>query len=244
MENYNRLWLWMIIPMVAMQAGIFMDYWGDFSSNTFAVHVHYWNATAWYAFLISQPWLFAEGRIERHRLWGMIGLMLAGAMVLLSMSQLFRDIIYANSVRDVPEQWGPFEPWFFFWIMITEIMLIIAFAAAVIMAIVKRKSLPDHAWWMASTAFIIIMPAIGRGFQNVWLIVYGFGVENKAALTVPILLCQTVIIALMLLFAWRFKKLKHPATIFAVIVNAAIFLFIPVAKTSAVQEFIRTVVAH
>ena len=154
MQQYKNLWVWMIAVMVIMQIGIAMDYWGDFSSNTFAVHVHYWNATAWYAFLILQPYFIDKGRIENHRTWGMIGLLLAGGMVLLSVSQLFRDIVYANSVRDVPEQWGPFEPWFFFWIMLSEILLISAFTVAVTMAILKRKSIQDHGWWMTSTAFI------------------------------------------------------------------------------------------
>jgi len=32
----------MILPMLVMQLGIFMDYWGDFSGNAWSVHVHYW----------------------------------------------------------------------------------------------------------------------------------------------------------------------------------------------------------
>ena len=244
MDDYKRLWLWMIIPMVVMQVGIFMDYWGDFTDNTWAVHVHYWNATAWYAFLISQPWLFAKGRIEQHRTWGMFGLLLAGAMVLLSVSQLFRDIVYANSVRDVPDQWGPFEPWFFFQVMMAEMVLISAYALAVAMAVVKRKSLDDHSWWMASTAFILIMPAMGRGIQNAWIIYHGFEAENRFVMTEPIWLTQAIIIAMTLGFAWRFGKLRHPATWVAVVANAAVLAVAPLAQSPAVQDFWRGVIAH
>lgn len=244
MEKLRSLWVWMVAVMVIMQLGIAMDYWGDFASNAWAVHIHYWNVTAWYAFLIFQPFLFAKGRIESHRTWGMFGLLLAGAIVLLSVSLLFRDIVTADAVRDNPQDWGPFEPWFFFWVLLSEVVLITAFAVAVTMAIVKRKSPEDHGWWMASTAFILIMPSLGRGMQNLWLMAYGFVPENEAALNVPGYLVQLIIIAMTLLFAWRFGKLRHPATILAVAANAGMFALEPVAKVPAVQEFLRHYIAH
>ncbi len=244
MERYKSLWAWMIGVMVIMQAGIFMDYWGDFTRNPWAVHIHYWNATAWYAFLISQPWLVTKGKIESHRTWGLVGLLLAGAMVLLSVGQLNRDIVYANFARDNPGGMGPFEPWFFFHVMMVEMVLISAFAWAIIMAILKRKSPGDHGWWMASTAFILLMPALGRGIQNVWIGVYGFAPENVSALYVGHFLTQPILIAMTAAFAWRFGKLKHPATWLAVAANGAYYLLDPVAKSRAVQEFWRTLIAH
>lgn len=244
MENLRPLWIWMIAVMVIMQLGIAMDYWGDFTSNTWAVHIHYWNATAWYAFLILQPRFVTKGRIAAHRTWGLFGLLLAGAMILLSVSQLFRDIVFANSVRDSPQDWGPFEPWFFFWIMQSEMLLITAFAVAVGMAIVTRKSPEDHGWWMASTAFILIMPALGRGMQNLWIMAYGFVPENKAAMDVPLYLCQAIIIAMTLLFAWRFGKLRHPATVLAIVASAGMILLQPLAQSPAVQGFWRSFIAH
>jgi hypothetical protein len=244
MEKLRNLWIWMIAVMVIMQAGIAIDYWGDFASNTWAVHIHYWNATAWYAFLIIQPWMAAKGRIEAHRTWGMIGLMLAGGMVLLSVGQLNRDIVFANFTRDNPEQMGPFEPWFFFQIMMVEMILISAFAVAVVMAIIKRKSLQDHAWWLASTAFVLIMPALGRGIQNAWIMLYGFKAENRFILTEPLYLAQTIIIALTFLFAWRFDKLRHPATWLTVVANATLFVMEPIARDPEIQNFWRTLIAH
>ena len=82
MSKYRTLYLWMIIPMVLMQLGIARDYWGDFTENTWAVHVHYWCATLWYAFLVVQPWLATHGRMELHRTNGMIGLFLAGGVAI------------------------------------------------------------------------------------------------------------------------------------------------------------------
>ncbi len=244
MGQLKGLWRWMLGVMVLMQLGIFLDYWGDFASNTWAVHAHYWNATLWFGLLILQPWMIERGRLAAHRTWGMIGLMLAGGMVLLSASQLNRDIVYANSVRDNPENWGPFEPWFFFQIMMAEMVLVSAFAVAVVMAIVKRKSLQDHAWWMASTAFITLMPALGRGIQNVWIMTYGFSADVRFVQTHPLLVTQGLIIAFTLLFAWRFGKLKHPATWLAIIANALYFILEPLARSPEVQEFWRAFIMH
>ena len=243
MQSYKKLWAWMIAPLVVVQAGVAMDYWGDFYRNPWAVHVHYWIATLWYFFLISQPWLFAKGRMESHRFWGLIGLLLAGAMILLSVGQFNRDIFYANFARDNVGEIGPFTEWFFFQVMMIEMVLISAFTIQIIMAIVKRKKPDEHGWWMASTAFTLLMPGLGRGMQNLWLALYGFTPENTAALTTPIYLCQAIIISMTLAFAWKLGKLKHPATFLAVGANATFFFMEPIARSPAVQAFWRSLIA-
>ena len=62
MERYKNLWIWMIVPMIIMQLGIYMDYWGDFSDNPWSVHIHYWTGTLWYAYLIMQPYFVTHGQ--------------------------------------------------------------------------------------------------------------------------------------------------------------------------------------
>ena len=128
--------------------------------------------------------------------------------------------------------------------MMAEMVLISAFALAVVMAIVKRKSLADHSWWLASTAFILIFPALGRGIQNAWIITHGFEPENGFVMTEPIYLTQAIIVALTLVFAWRFGKLRHPATWVAVAANVAVIAVTPLAQSPTVQEFWRSVIAH
>ncbi|QFT78610.1 hypothetical protein [Erythrobacter sp. THAF29] len=242
-ERYKSLWKWMLVPLLVMQAGIFVDYWGDFSENTWAVHIHYWNATLWYLFLISQPWLFARGDMQRHRTLGMVGLLLAGGMVFLSVGQLNRDIVYANFARDNAGEIGPFTEWFFFQVLMIEVVLITAFIAAIVMAIVKRKSMEDHAWWMASTAFLLMMPALGRGLQGVWIGIHGFSPELTSVLTIPVYICQAIIIAMALGAALWLGKLRHPATWLAVGANAILFILERIARAPAVQAFWRSVIA-
>ena len=242
MENYKSIWRWMIAPMVIMQAGIFYDYWGDFRENTWAVHVHYWLATAWFALLISQPRLYATGNLQAHRTWGIVGMFIAGAVAFTGISQLNRDLVYANYVTENPGGIGPFEPWFFIGIALSEIILITAFIIAVIMAIRTRHSMQDHAWWLITTAFILTMPALGRGLQAIWIAVYGFAPEIKIVLMPPVYTSQAILIALTLLFAWKLKKIRHPATYLAVGANAMIFLMEPMGRSEVLESLLRAVI--
>ena len=80
-----------------------------------------------------------------------------------------RDIVTAQNALEMPDQFGPFQPWFFFGVAAVEIVMMIAFGYAVIKSIIHRKEMENHAWWLISTVFIIMMPALGRGIQNVYV---------------------------------------------------------------------------
>lgn len=243
MERYKKIWLFMFIPMIVMQAGIFIDYWGDFSTNTWAVHVHYWLASLWFGFLIIQPLLYANGQMNLHRTSGMIGFCIAGAVAFTSISQLNRDLVYANFVTENPGGIGPFEPWFFLGIAWSEIILITGFMIAVLMAILQRKRLEDHAWWLVTTAFILMMPALARGLQAIWIGLYGFAPDITNVVMQPIYLAQVIIILMTLVAAGLLKRLTHPATWLAVGVNAAVFLMEAMGRSDFLEGLLRSIIA-
>ena len=240
MDRYKNLFLWMIIPMVVMQFGIFEDYWGDFSDNAWSVHIHYWTGTTWYLFLILQPYYITHGKIERHRTNGIIGMFLAGGVCLTALSMLYRDLESSHSALAHPDRFGPFQPWFFFGVVVVEIVMMTAFGFAVIKGIIHRKKMEDHAWWLVSTVFIIMMPALGRGIQ---IIHVDMNRENWPNINVMISIyfTQMVIIGMLLFASWKYDKLKHPATHLAIAVNAFIFLMEPIGKSKAVQSFLEAI---
>lgn len=233
----------MIIPMIVMQAGIFLDYWGDFAQNTWAVHVHYWLVSLWFAFLIAQPYFYAKGSMATHRTAGMVGFFIAGAVAFTSISQLNRDLVYANFVMENPGGIGPFEPWFFLGIAWSEIILITAFIIAVLMAIVHRKRLEDHAWWLISTAFILMMPALGRGLQGLWISIYGFAPDITNVVLQPLFTAQLITITIVLIAARILGRLTHPATILTVGANAAVFFMEPLGRSEFLESVLRTIIA-
>ena len=237
MEKYNSLYKWMIIPMVIMQLGIFGHYWWDFSDNAWSVHIHYWTGTAWYSFLILQPYFITKSDYARHRTFGIIGMFLAGGVCITALSMLNRDIVTTQKAAELPERFGPFQPWFFFGVAAVEIVMMTAFGYAVIMAIIHRAEIENHAWWLISSVFIIMMPALGRGIQNTY-VGLNFAHWPNIDIMFPLYLTEFIILALLLLGARKYKKLSHPATYLAVAVNIFNFLLEPLGRSSTVQAFL------
>jgi hypothetical protein len=241
MAKYKTLHLWMIIPMVFMQFGIFRDYWGDFRENAWSVHVHYWTGTVWYLYLIIQPYYATHGQIAKHRTNGIIGMFMAGAVCLTALSMMHRDIATTEKSLAMPEQFGPFQPWFFFGVAAVEIPMMIAFGFAVIKSIIHRKQLENHSWWLISTVFIIMMPALGRGVQNVHV---GMQIKNWPNIEImpSLYVAEGIILAMLFLGAWKYGKLKHPATWLAVAVNVFNFFLEPLGRSEAVQFFLKAII--
>jgi hypothetical protein len=241
MSKYKNLHLWMIIPMVIMQAGIFHDYWGDFSENAWSVHVHYITGTVWYLYLIIQPYFATHGQLTRHRTNGIIGMFLAGAVCLTALSMLHRDIVNAENSLVRRDNFGPFEPWFFFGVAAVEIVMMTAFGFAVIKSIIHRKQLEDHSWWLISTVFIIMMPALGRGVQFVYIGMNSQHWPNVDIMS-PLYIAEGMILAMLLFGAWKYDKLKHPATWLAVAVNVFNLFLEPIGKSESVQLFLKALI--
>lgn len=238
--RYKTLYLWMLLPMFFMQAGIFRDYWGDFTENAWSVHVHYWTGTAWYLYLILQPYYATHGKLAKHRTNGIIGMFLAGGVCLTALSMMQRDIATTQKAAELPERFGPFQPWFFFGVAAVEIVMMTAFGYAVIQSILQRRKVESHAWWLISSVFLIMMPALGRGIQNVYV---GLHIKSWPAIDImlPIYPTQVIILGMIVLGAWKYQKLKHPATYLAIGVNLFILFLEPLGKSEAVQTFLKQV---
>lgn len=237
MKQYNSLHKWMLIPFVVMQLGIFKDYWGDFLENSWSVHIHYWTGTIWYLYLIIQPYYATHGQMVKHRTNGIIGMFLAGGVGLTAFSMLGRDMERASMSMEMREQFGPFEPWFFYGVAVLEIVMIMAFGYAVIMSIIHRKNIENHAWWLISTVFIILEPAVARGLQNIYI---GMHIENwpDVNIMLPFYFGQGLIILLILVAAIKYRKMKHQATYLAISVNLFNCFLEPIGNTKSIQTFL------
>jgi hypothetical protein len=166
---------------------------------------------------------------------------IAGGVCLTALSMLHRDIVSAEHSAQMRERFGPFEPWFFYGVAAVEIVMMASFGFAVLKSIILRKRLEDHAWWLISSVFLIMMPALGRGIQNVYVRMHIKEMPD-VDIMFPLYITQGVIIALLLLGAWKYHKLKHPATLLALAVNVFIFLLEPLGRNEAVQEFLKGII--
>jgi hypothetical protein len=228
LDRYNSLYLWMLIPMGIMQAGIFRDYWWDFTDNAWAVHVHYWTATLWYLLLVAQPYFATRRQFDRHRTYGILGFFLAGGVAFTALGALHRDIANAQRSARMRDVFGPFEPWFFYGVAIVELVMMTAFIVAVVQAIRHRRSLHDHAWWLISSVFIIMMPSLGRGLGVLWAML--FGADDPGQVIYPLYLTTAIILGLLFWAALRYGRLNHPATWLAAGANLFNLLVEPLGK--------------
>ena len=74
------------------------------------------------------------------------------------------------------------------------------------------------------------------GPEEIGLVVKIEGVEGNRGLAFES--SQAIIISMVLLGAWKYQKLKHPATWVAVGINLFILLTEPLGRSAAVQEFL------
>jgi hypothetical protein len=166
---------------------------------------------------------------------------LAGGVCLTALSMMHRDIVTTQRSMEAPERFGPFQPWFFFGVAAVEIVMMTAFGFAIIKSIIHRKQLENHAWWLISSVFLIMMPALGRGIQNVYV---GMHIKDwpNIDIMLPLYISQVIIIGVLLLGAWKYGKLRHPATYLALVVDIFIFLLEPLGRSEYVQAFLKTII--
>ena len=154
---------------------------------------------------------------------------------------MHRDIATTEAIMKNPERFGPFQPWFFFGVAAVEIVMMTAFGFAVIKSIIHRKKLEQHAWWLITTVFLIMMPGLGRGIQNVYI---GMNIKSwpNIDIMLPLYPTQAIIIIMLLIAAWKYDKLKHPATYLALGVNLFILFLEPIGKSPVVQQLLKSMI--
>ncbi len=239
MDQYKNLHLWMLIPFVLMQLGIFPFYWPTFSQEYWGVHVHYWLATTWYLFLITQPYYATHGKLEKHRTNGIIGFFIAGGVVFSAIVMLMGDMQNAGMIEKNPSS-SNLTPEFLYGVVVIELILTAAFIYSIVQAILKRKYLEEHAWWLIAGLFYIMMPAVGRGFFFLLAVLNG-GLYN-VPLYVPNNIATGVIITLLLFFAWKYKKLKHPATWIGILINLTTLFHKAIGSSETVQAVLKSMI--
>ena len=211
LQQYRNTHKWMIIPWIIIIIGFTPQYFMTWLSEPWGYHLHALPAMIWYGFMVFQPYLATHQKLQQHRLWGMIGVFIAGAVVFTALS-IVPTNVYFGAI-------GGFEPVFpaafFYGLVFTETLQVLGFGFAVIMAIVNAKKADEHAIWMLSTLFFGLMPGWGRlvmfplliaGEEAPWL-------EMQTCLNVGI----SIFILVVLFVGYRLKKLKHPAILLSIL---------------------------
>lgn len=218
MEKYKNLHLWLLIPFIIAVLGFMRSYYLNFTNVSFGNHVHGITATAWFIFVIIQPYLATRGHIEQHRMIGKIGVFLAGAVFASAMVMIPENIRFALTDID-----SPIAPdYFLYGVSFFDIVAITGFGFSVVIAVLRSKQIDEHAIWMVSSVLWALMPALAR-FALIILMITGGQIMSFA------LIAMIITPAIMLTAIIIMYKLKrwHPAMLAVIIGHISVYLIIP-----------------
>lgn len=224
---------WMAAACVLIAFGGFAPtYWLQLPARTFVgtplLHLHGLVFSVWPLFLFSQAWLASRGKLRQHRAWGLWGIALASAMVVLGVAAAIGTLRHglAGGYGDVARG--------FFIVPITALGL---FAGFVIAAIMRRADRGWHQRLMLLATISLLQAAVARIF---FVLISGGGPGLRPGLGPPPPLVVTMVPGLLLelfivagvIHDWRRHGRPHPAWIAGAIVTTAVVLLrVPLASS-------------
>lgn len=240
-KQYQNLHLWILAILILMQISLSVDYWGKFSRVIWPIHIHFWSVCLWYIYLILQPYWATHGQLEKHRTQGIIGMFIAGGVAITALALIYRGIQIVQLLAGAPERFAPITPEFVYGILTAEVIMMFAFTYAVYKGIVLRKQLHEHAWWLACSGFIMMFPGFSRGFFYLWFELHADVMPNVSA-AAPVYIAVILIICLLLVFAYQYKRLTHPATYLTIAVNLIATQTMMIGSIATWQSFLQALI--
>jgi len=231
----RTFYIWLAAACAAIAFGGFAPtYWLQLPAGTFVgsplLHLHGALFFAWIVLLVSQAVLAAKGRLNNHRAWGLTGIALATAMVLVGIAAAINTLNIGLS-----EGYGDKSRAF----LIIPISAIGLFAGFVVAAIAKRERPEAHKRLMILATISLLQAAMGRIF---FIIITGGGPGLRPGLgppppleigLVPSLIPELLIVA-GVIYDWRTRGRPHPVWLIgAAIITAIVVLRGLVASTPA-----------
>lgn len=149
---YPRAVFYFLLLLATAIAGFWGSYFTRLAQNDLVRHVHAATAFAWVLLLIVQAWLMRRRSMASHRLLGRASLALAPLFVV---SGLFM-------VQQMLAHPSPFAQAFGTQLTFIDLTTLAWFAIAYLLALRHRRETPLHARYMASTALLVLPPALAR----------------------------------------------------------------------------------
>jgi len=210
-------------------AGFTPTYWRQLPAGTFVgsplVHLHGLLFSAWTIYFLLQAILAARGRIARHRAWGLLGVSLATAMVLVGFA-VANDVLSARLAAGYGDRARAFH--------IASTSLITLFGVFVAAAIVCVGRPEIHKRLMLLATVSMLPPAIARLFFAVSVGIGpglrpGLGPPRTVASVLAPALVADVLILAALVHDMRTRGRPHPANL----VGGAVVLAVQVLREPA-----------
>jgi hypothetical protein len=229
--RYFYVWMAGACALVAV-GGFAPTYWLQLAPGTFVgpplLHIHGALFTAWTLLLLSQTWLASQGRLDHHRAWGLAGIALASAMVVVGVT----TAIYSMNVELAAGKAGARA------FLVVPLAAIGLFAGFFIAAIANIQRPEAHKRLILLATISLLQAAMGR---VAFLVVSGGAAPGARpglaplpplAVTIGPSLALELFIVAGAVYDWRTRGRPHPVWIIgAVVMTAAVLLRAPLAAT-------------
>jgi hypothetical protein len=234
-RDSNNLFITMSAICVIVAFGAFAPtYWLQLPAGTFVgsllLHVHGMLFSAWTLLVLWQSVLAARGRLRQHRGWGLAGISLATAMVIIGVA------VAVETLRvGLTAGYGDRARAFF----VLPISAIVLFGGFFIGAIANIRRPETHKRLILLATISLLQAAMGRVF---FVLMTGGGPGLRPGLGPPPplsigfypSLSLEVLIAAGIIYDWRTRGRPHSAWLYgAIIMAVVIILRRPLAATSA-----------
>jgi hypothetical protein len=231
----RTFYVWMAAACAAIAFGGFAPtYWLQLPAGTFVgpplLHFHGALFFGWTVLLLGQTALAANGQLARHRMWGLAGIGLASAMVVVGIAAAI-NTLNVGLAAGYGDQARAF--------MILPVSAIGLFAGFVATAIVNIKRPEVHKRLMILATLSLLQAAVARVFFVIFTgggpgLRPGLGPPPPLAIgLVPSLIPELLIVAGMI-YDWRTRGRPHPAWLTgAVVITMVVVLRGMVANTSS-----------
>lgn len=149
---YPRAVFWFLLLLGTALVGFWGTYFTRLAETNGIRHAHAATAFAWVLLLVTQAWLMRQRNFALHRALGRTSLLLAPLFVV---TGLFL-------VQDMLAHPSPFAQAFGVRLAFIDLTSLAWFAIAYGLALHHRRETPLHARYMASTALLVLPPALVR----------------------------------------------------------------------------------
>lgn len=208
----TRFYFWLSLACLAVGVvGFAPTYWLQVPAGTFTgtplIHLHAAVFTAWLLLLVGQNWRIAQGRLEHHKAWGLVGISLATAMLVIG---------WMTAIVGLQERlaagYGDKARAF----LIVPLFSVTVFFAFVIAAMANIRRPEWHKRFIFVGTAIALMAAVARFFL---LYFKGFGPgirpasfpPNPVNASIPALFVVCLIVVAGMIHDWRTRGRPHPA---------------------------------
>ena len=236
----GNFYVWMAVANALFAFAAFVPtYWLQLPAGTFVgtplVHIHSAVFSAWTLFLVLQSYLAANGRLKDHRAWGMAGIGLATAVVIMGTAVAIGSLKFRMTVGSADTARASF---------IVAMTNMVLFGGFFIAAMVNAKRSETHRRLILLATISLLPAAISR---VTYFLAKGAGPGLRPTLgpsppvisqLVPHLLVVGAFILAGMIYDWKTRGRPHSAWLIgAAVITTALLLRAPIGDTPIWQGF-------